>query len=126
MLIPYALGGAVVGGGYYLFYYKFWTNGSSLSPMWDQITGYAVYGSILAACFIHPKVWWAGLYAGAAIGLLSYSLIYGNVFGNKSAVGYVTELPGLTEEERERQRERDMIHEFTLHNAINRRILTDL
>jgi len=126
LLIPYVAGGALASSGYYLFYHQMWTKNSSWSPFWDQIVGYGIYGSILTSAFIHPAQWWLGLYGGAAFGLVAYTFMYGNAFGNKSTKGYSIQLPGLTEEERARQNARDHIHQLSMTEAVTPRNLINL
>jgi len=125
-LTPYMLGGGLVGSSFYLFYYKWWTKNSSWSPMWDKITGFGIFGSLLSVLLIHPGLYWAGFYAGATVGLASFFMYQGNIWGNVSTPGFHIELPGLTEEEREKQRNKDTIHWLSLNDAVNSKTLIKL
>ena len=125
-LIPYAVGGGAAGAGFYLFYHEFWAKNSSWSPMWDQIVGYGIYGAALSSCLLHPGLWWAGMWGGATVGLVSNHLVYGNIFSQKGSQGFSIELPGLSEEERDRQKARDYIQALGMNEPIVRKSIIDL
>jgi len=125
-VVPYMIGGGLAGAGYYLFYHKWWTKNSTWHPMWDKITGYGIYGSLLTMLLIHPGLYWAGFYGGATFGLISFFLHQGNLWGNTTTQGFAIELPGLTEEEREKQDAKDTIHWLSMHQALNYKTLINI
>jgi len=126
LIIPYVIGGGLASAGYYTFYYQMWTKNSGWSPFWDQVIGYGIYSSVLTTVFLHPSHWYMGFYAGAAFGLCSYYLTKGNLWGNRSTKGYTIELPGMTEEERAKQTNRDFIHALSMTEAVTPRNLINL
>lgn len=94
--------------------------------MWDQIVGYGIYGTVLATCFLHPSVWWAGMWGGATFGLVSNYLVYGNIYSQRGSQGFSIPVPGLTEEEREQQKARDYIQALGMNEPIVRKSIIDL
>lgn len=94
--------------------------------MWDATVGYGIYGAVVASCFLHPSLWWAGMWGGATVGFVSNHLVYGNIFSNKGTQGFSIPLPGLSEEERDRQKARDYIQALGMNEPIARKAIIDL
>lgn len=125
-MLPYTIGGGLIGAGHYMFYYKWWTKDSSWSPLYDKITGFGIEGTLLASLLIHPGLYWAGAMAGAGLGFFSYFAYQGNLWQNSSTKGFEIELPGLTPEEREKQKNKDIIHWMSLNEGLNRKVQINL
>jgi hypothetical protein len=66
------------------------------------------------------------MYAGAGFGFAHYYLIRGAFGPNKGTQGFVIPLAGLTEEEREKQRAKDLIQELGNRPHIKHKAMIDL
>jgi hypothetical protein len=125
--IHYGIAGAGAGLAYYYLYeIGFAQHMKSEDRFETMVVGHGLFGSALISALVHPKLWWAGLYGGAFFGFAYWFLIYGNHWNNKGSKGFAIELPGLTEEEREKQQLKDYIQQLGERPHIKSKSLIDL
>jgi hypothetical protein len=91
-----------------------------------MVTGYSIFSTGLVSALVHPGLWWAGAFGGAAFGFAYYYIKYGNVTSSQATPGFTIPIGKLSEEEREKQRIRDIIHRLGQQPHIKYNALSDL
>ena len=61
------LGGALAGGAWYVWWHILWSNHNQNNTLTTYVSGYGIYGSVLAGCF-HPRLWSKGGLLASLIG----------------------------------------------------------
>jgi len=121
-IMPYTVTGAGLGISIYLFS-SWWRTNSNHSLGWDMVTGGAILGALSASALVNPGVWYLGMWAGGFTGFGIWFTVYGNAFTNRDVSSFEIKLPGLTEEERIKQKAKDYIHDLSmqppLKNLVN-------
>lgn len=125
-VISSTLGGAGAGVTFYGFYECFWARDSICSKLYDMTTGYSIYSTALVSALIHPSLWWAGAFGGAALGFAHYYYKYGNVTSQQSTPGFSIPIGKMTEEERDKQRVKDIIHRLGQQPHIKYNALSEI
>ena len=123
--LPYAFAGAGLSGSLFIFSH-FWRNNSNHSLLWDMTVGGSLFGTLTVAALWHPSNWFIGMWGGALLGFAYCNVFYGNHFTNRDRSLFEIQLPGLTPEEREKQRVKDYITELSLSPPILSKSLRNL
>lgn len=138
---PYALAGAAFGASYWIYWNCFWRKNSTNTLLYDMVLGNAIYGAIAVPLLTHPKMWSGGFFIGGIIGIRAcfsnlfffyykgytmFHAYYGNNFTLKDKTQVVFKLNGRSEEERQKQEIKDLIHSFSYVKEIEEKKLIDL
>lgn len=126
MFIPDILGGAILGMAYHGYFHVLAKDKEGDDILLNRLVGGAIFGTAAISTLVRPSLWWAGLYGGAMLGMASYSWAYANMANTRGTVGSVVLVPGLSDEQRERQARKDHIHALSLELPIKYNTIQDL
>ncbi|KRX02894.1 hypothetical protein PPERSA_04097 [Pseudocohnilembus persalinus] len=109
---PYMVSGALAGSSWYIWYHLLWDKAGK-NGFYEQVFGYGIYGMLSTAFLTHPKHYWAGALIGSFVGFLSWYVYQSNHYNNTNTQGYYIPIAELSEEEKIKQRNKDIVFELS-------------
>lgn len=96
---PFIIGGAMVGGSWYIWYHLVWAHNSTKSAFVDNVFGNAIFGTVANTFIFGPKNYHYGFFGGALVGFMIYTLKFSNFNTSKHTTGFYIPIGKVSEEE---------------------------